>query len=101
VGYDERIVDTHRQREENVNPILKRTITAIAVKKAWDRYQQARRPQRPSLWARLWLPAVLLTTGGALAFLGKSGRLGPVVDQMRGKAKRGESESIPPPAPPA
>jgi hypothetical protein len=85
-----------------VNPLVKRAIAAVAVKKAWDRYQEARHPRRPSLWARLGLPVAVLATGGAaIAFLGKTGRLQPVVDQVRGKANRGDSASGTAPAPPA
>jgi hypothetical protein len=85
--------------EEKVNPMLKRAIAAVAVKKAWDKYQEARRPQRPSLWARLGIPAAVLAAGGTIAFLGKTGRLQPVVNQVRGRPSRGEAASGPTPAP--
>jgi hypothetical protein len=85
-----------------VKPIVKRAIAAVAVKKAWDRYQQGRRPPKPSLWARVGIPAVVLATGGALAVLGKTGRLQPVVDQVRrGKPRPSESSTTPTPAPSA
>jgi hypothetical protein len=69
-----------------MRPVVKRAVAAVAAKKAWDRYQTSRRPQRPSVLARLGVPVAVLAVGGALAYLGKSGRLQPVLDQVRGKA---------------
>ena len=78
---------------------LKRAIAAVAVKKAWDTYQEARRPSRPSAWARFGVPAAVVATGGAIAFLGKTGRLHPIVEQVRERTQRGDS-GAPAPAPP-
>jgi hypothetical protein len=81
-----------------VNPMLKRAIAAVAVKKAWDKYQEARHPRRPSPWARLAIPAVVLATGSAVVLLGKSGKLQPVIDQVRGKSSSTEGAgAVPPP----
>lgn len=82
-----------------MRPIVKRAITAVAVKKAWDRYQESKRPQRPSVWARAGVPSLLVAAGGALVYLGVSGRLQPVVDQVRGKTGSSGDSEVPPPPP--
>ena len=80
-----------------MNPVVKRAITAVAIKKAWDKYQESRRPRRPSLWARAGLPTRALAAGGTLVYLGVSGRLQPVVNQVRGKTGSGGGNEVPPP----
>jgi hypothetical protein len=82
-----------------MKPIVKRVITAVAVKKAWDKFQESRRPQRPSLWARAGFPTVALVAGGTLVYLGVSGRLQPVVNQVRGRTGSGGGSEVPPPPP--
>jgi type IV secretory pathway TrbF-like protein len=82
-----------------MSPMIKRAITAVAAKKAWDRYQESRRPQRPSLWSRAGVPSLVVAAGGALVYLGMSGRLQPVVNQVRGKTGSNEGNEVPPPPP--
>ncbi len=79
-----------------MNPLVKRALAVVAVKQAYDKVQEMRRPKKPSLLSRISPVAMLGALGGALFYLGKSGRLRPVVDQVRGKAGRGETDWEPP-----
>lgn len=65
-----------------MNPILKRLMTALAVKEAVERVREMRAP-KPSLWQRL-KPLLFLATAGAAAFyVVRSGR----VDALLGKER--------------
>jgi hypothetical protein len=71
-----------------MSPMVKRIAAAIAVKKAIDVVQARRRPPRRSLVARFGLPTLALATaGGALAYLGTTGRLQSVVGKVRGNGR--------------
>lgn len=74
-----------------MSPIVKRVLTAVAVKKAYDYVQERRRPQRSAV-ARFGTPFLALAAaGGAVAFLGRTGRLNPLVDQAKNLAGRSSS----------
>lgn len=68
-----------------MNPIVKKVLAAVAVKEAIEKVQEMRRP-KPSLWSRISPLAFVAAIGGALFYLNKTGKLGPVVDQVKGKA---------------
>ena len=68
-----------------MNPMLKKIVAAVAVKEAIEKVQEMRRP-KPSLWSRLSPFAIIALIGGALFYLNKSGKLSPVLDQVKGKA---------------
>ena len=75
-----------------MNPIVKKVLAAVAVKEAIEKVQEMRRP-KPSLWSRISPLAFVAAIGGALFYLNKSGKLGPVVDQVKGKAGGSSSGS--------
>lgn len=75
-----------------MNPIVKKVLAAVAVKEAIEKVQEMRRP-KPSLWSRISPLAFVAAIGGALFYLNKSGKLGPVVDQVKGKAGSGGSSA--------
>ena len=68
-----------------MNPFVKKVVAAVAVKEAIEKVQEMRRP-KPSLWSRISPFVIVAAIGGALFYLNKSGKLSPVVDQMKGKA---------------
>lgn len=67
-----------------MNPLLKKVLAAVAVKEAIEKVQEMRRP-KPSLWSRISPLALVAAVGGALFYLNKSGKLGPVVGQVKDK----------------
>ena len=67
-----------------MNPLLKKVVAAVAVKEAIEKVQEMRRP-KPSLWTRISPLAFVAAIGGALFYLNKTGKLAPVVDQVKGK----------------
>lgn len=75
-----------------MNPLLKKVIAAVAVKEVIEKVQEKRRP-KPSPWSRISPLAVVAAIGGALFYLNKNGKLGPVVDQVKGKAGSGNGGS--------
>ena len=58
-----------------MNPLVKRLVTALAIKEAWDRVQEMRQPKKPSIWARLGKFSLFAGAGGSLFYLFKSGKL--------------------------
>jgi hypothetical protein len=68
-----------------MSPLLKKVVAAVAVKEAIEKVQEMRRPQ-PSLWSRISPLALVVALGGALFYLKKSGKLGPVVGGVKDKA---------------
>lgn len=81
-----------------MNPLVKKVVAAVAIKEAIEKVQEMRRP-KPSLWSRLSPLAFVAAIGGAIFYLNRTGKLGPVVDQVKGKAGSGGSSNTP--APPA
>ena len=67
-----------------MNPLLKKVLAAVAVKEAIEKVQEMRRP-KPSLWSRISPLALVAAVGGALFYLNKSGKLSPVVGQVKEK----------------
>lgn len=67
-----------------MNPLVKKVVAAVAIKEAIEKVQEMRRP-KPSLWSRLSPVALVAAVGGAIFYLGKSGKLAPVVDQVKGR----------------
>lgn len=75
-----------------MNPLVKKVVAAVAIKEAIEKVQEMRRP-KPSLWSRLAPLAFVAAIGGAIFYLNKSGKLGPVVDQVKAKAGPGGSSN--------
>lgn len=75
-----------------MNPLVKKVLAAVAVKEAIEKVQEMRRP-KPSLWSRVSPFALVAALGGALFYLNKSGKLGPMLDGVMGKAGSGGSGS--------
>jgi hypothetical protein len=86
-----------------MSPMIKRVLAAVAVKKAYDFVQERRRPQKRSFVARFAAPTLALATaGGAIAYLGKTGKLQPLLDGVTGNSSspaEAEASPAPPPAP--
>lgn len=80
-----------------MKPIVKKAAAALAIKEIVDRVQEARQPKKSfigrnkgkALWAAL--------IGGG-AYLYKTGRIGPLVDQAKSLAGRGTGSSSEPAA---
>lgn len=70
-----------------MNPLLKKGLAAVALKQAYDKVQERRHPKKPSLLSRVTPLAMVGALGGALFYLSKSGKLGPMVNQIRGKSE--------------
>ena len=75
-----------------MNPLVKKVVAAVAIKEAIEKVQEMRRP-KPSLWSRLSPLAFVAAIGGAVFYLNKTGKLGPVVDQVKGRAASGGSSN--------
>ena len=67
-----------------MSPLLKKVVAAVAVKEAIEKVQEMRRP-KPSLWSRISPLALVAALGGALFYLNKTGKLGPVVGGVKDK----------------
>ncbi len=67
-----------------MNPMLKKVLAAVAIKEGIEKVQEMRRP-KPSLWSRVSPIALVAAIGGALFYLNKSGKLGPVVGGVKEK----------------
>ncbi|MDQ3645483.1 MAG: hypothetical protein M3345_00945 [Actinomycetota bacterium] len=76
-----------------MNPLVKKVVGALALKEAWDRVQEARQPQKPSIWARLRKLLLVTGAGGGAYYLYKSGKLDPVVGQVTGRKSSSGSSS--------
>ena len=78
-----------------MSPMVKRVLTVLAAKKAYDYVQERGRPQR-SFLARVGGPTLAVAAaGGAIALLSRSGGLGSLTERARSLRGGGS-----PPAPP-
>ncbi|HEX2058382.1 MAG TPA: hypothetical protein VHI71_08435 [Actinomycetota bacterium] len=75
-----------------MNPLVKKVVAAVAIKEAIEKVQEMRRPKR-SLWSRVSPLAFVAAAGGALFYLAKSGKLGPVVSGVKDKVGPGSSSN--------
>jgi hypothetical protein len=73
-----------------MNPLLKKLVAAVAIKEGIEKIQEMRRP-KPSLWSRIPPLAIVAALGGALFYLNKNGKLGPVVNQVKDKVGGGSN----------
>ena len=73
-----------------MNPLLKKVLAAVAIKEGIEKVREMRRP-KPSIWSRLSPIAVVAALGGALFYLNKSGKLGPMLGGAKEKAASGSS----------
>lgn len=74
-----------------MSPLVKKAAAALAIKELIDRVQEARRPKR-SFAARNKGKAMWAAVLGGGAYLYKTGRLGPLVNQAKGLTGRSSSE---------
>ncbi|HEX3327417.1 MAG TPA: hypothetical protein VHV50_10510 [Actinomycetota bacterium] len=65
-------------------PIVKRVAVAVAIKKGIDKFQEVRRPQKPSFPGRVAKLGLLAVGGGGLFYAFVSGKLQPMVDKVMG-----------------
>lgn len=68
-----------------MNPMLKKLLAAVAVKEGIERVQEWRKPQKPSIWARLGKTAVIVGGGAGAYYAYKNGLFKGVMDQLKGK----------------
>ncbi|MDP9234584.1 MAG: hypothetical protein M3P01_08545 [Actinomycetota bacterium] len=83
-------------------PIVKRVAVAVAIKKGIDKFQEARRPQKPSFFGRVAKLGLLAAGGGGLFYAFVNGKLQPMVDKVMGASDSSSDErwssSSPPPS---
>ena len=77
-----------------MNPLVKKVVAAVAVKEAIEKVQEMRRP-KPSLWSRISPLAFLAAIGGALFYLGKSGKLGALAGSPAPTPATGTTQADP------
>lgn len=58
-----------------MSPIVKKALAAVALKEVYERVQEARRPQKPSLFARLFKLMLIGGAVGGAVYAYKSGLL--------------------------
>jgi hypothetical protein len=73
-----------------MNPTLKKLLAAVAVKEGIEKIQEWRKPQKPSIWARLGKTAVIVGAGAGAYYAYKNGMFNGVIDQLKGKAHSDE-----------
>jgi len=73
-----------------MSPILKKILAALAVKEVFERVQEARNP-KPSFGSRIAKPLTFAGLLGGAAFLYRSGRLRPLVEQAKGLVGKGKT----------
>ncbi len=79
-----------------MNPLLKKVLAAVAIKEGIEKIQEMRRP-KPSLWSRISPVAIVAALGGAVVYLKKNGKLGPVVGQVKDRVGGTSRDGAPPP----
>ena len=57
-----------------MNPTVKKAIAGLGAWKAWEKIQEARRPE-PTLWERLRRPLTLGLLGGLAYYLYRNGKI--------------------------
>lgn len=73
-----------------MNPTVKKLLAAVAVKEGIEKIQEWRKPQKPSIWARLGKTAVIVGAGAGAYYAYKNGMFNGVIDQLKGKARSDE-----------
>ena len=58
-----------------MSPIAKKALAAVALKQVYDRVQEARRPQKPSFFARLFKLSLVGGLVGGAVYAFKNGML--------------------------
>ena len=69
-----------------MSPIVKKALAAVALKEVYERVQEARKPQKPSLLARLFKLTVIGGAAYGLFHVYKTGQLQGLVDKARGSS---------------
>lgn len=59
-----------------MSPIVKKAIAALAIKEGFDRIQESRRPQKPSLLGRLFKLSLIGGVGYGVYYAYKNGLFG-------------------------
>jgi hypothetical protein len=73
-----------------MNPTVKKLLAAVAVKEGIEKIQDWRKPQKPSIWARLGKTATIVGVGAGAYYAYKTGLLNGVIDQLKGKSRTDE-----------
>ena len=68
-----------------MSPLVKKVITAIAIKEGVERVQEWRRPKKRSFAKRAGRVALVAGIGGGLYYLYSSGKLDGLIEQLRAK----------------
>jgi hypothetical protein len=73
-----------RERRSRLVPIIKKVAMAVAVKKGIEKFQEARQPQKRSLFGRVAKLGFWAMAGGGLFYAFVNGKLQPIVDKVMG-----------------
>jgi uncharacterized protein GlcG (DUF336 family) len=66
-----------------MNGLVKKVITAVAIKEGIEKIQEMRQPKR-SFLSRMFRPIVFLSLAGGVAYLQQTGKLGPLLQKAKG-----------------
>lgn len=69
-----------------MNPLVKKAVAALAIKEGIDRIQEARRPQKPSLLARLFKLSLIGGAAYGLLYAYRTGALQGLADKAKGSS---------------
>lgn len=69
-----------------MSPIVKKAAAALALKEVYERVQEARKPQKPSLPARLFKLTVIGGAAYGLFYSYKTGMLQGLVNKAKGSS---------------
>jgi len=64
-----------------MRPIVKKALAAVAAKEIYERVQEARQPQKPSFFARLFKVGLVAALVGGVYYAYKNGLLGGSKDR--------------------
>ena len=62
-----------------MSPIVKKALAAVALKEVYERVQEARKPQKPSFFARLFKLTLIGGVLGGAAYAYKNGLFGGLI----------------------
>lgn len=67
-----------------MNPVIKKAVAGVAIKKGIEKVQDIRAPKRRSFFDRIRPILLVALGGGVLYYLAKSGKLQPIVERVSG-----------------
>ena len=77
-----------------MNPIVKKALAAVAIKEGIERIQEARRPSKPSLLARLFKLSLIGGAAYGLFYAYKGGHLQGLMGKARGSSYDSYDSSV-------